>query len=124
MKLNSNSDPLILQGISLRAICTPSQKSMPSFSIPNGCTKLALGGENLGDEGVVELSKALTLAAREGRLKDLRDINMPTTKCGPRGAAELAAFLSDGHVNQVRHLNLYGNAVNEEASPCFCVSVS
>jgi hypothetical protein len=83
------------------------------FVVPPECTKLALGGEPLGDEGVVELSKALTKTTQANGLKNLVEVHLPTTNMGPKGARALANFLSaTGSASSLRLLNVYGNEVN------------
>lgn len=79
--------------------------------MPASCTKLALGGEKLGDDGVVALAESLVKG--EHRLAEL---HVPTTGLGPTGAAALATYLSKaGSGSSLRILNMYGNQVCSEA---------
>lgn len=82
------------------------------FIVPAECTKLALGGENLGDDGVIALSNALTKTTLNGGLNNLIEVHLPTTKMGPNGAKALAKFLTTtGSGSSLKILNLYGNEV-------------
>lgn len=78
------------------------KQSDGSFVVPSTCSKLALGGAEMGDDGVVSLAAALSVGGLS-----LNEVHVPTTKMGPRGAKALASYLvSAGSTNSLRILNM------------------
>lgn len=78
-----------------------------AYSVPASCVKLALGGEKLGDDGVVALAESLSKGDHK-----IAELHVPTTGLGPRGTAALASYLTEaGKGSSLRILNVYGNEV-------------
>lgn len=103
---------IILQGTSAFKQCRYKDLfSNDDFTIPNGCTKISLGGEKLGDKGMHLLCMALIRSFNSGGLNSLQEVHVPSTGIGLAGANALAEFMVSGGRN-IRVLNLYGNEVN------------